>query len=313
MGKFNVYKNKKHYDKLTIDRLFLKFNENNRQLWSLFEDKKFSNDAQFYNDLARNISRENVQYFKRLMRGPVLCKFCSIEIPIFEERGKYCLICTKQRKWTPPAGSLRAKEIGQKVAKIYYANKEYYDKIKKESAPNISKALKKFYQSDAGRERARISSETNSRIMKAKIANGEFTPTITNSWTQWTAEIEFGGNIKKFRSSWEACFYLSNPHLEYETIRIKYGEENKTYIADFYDSQRNILYEIKPKSQWKYKSDKMQHIINYCFDNGIDFVWINENNILDFLNYRDFSNSEINQKQYSIMMKGVSHGKTCYN
>ena len=71
-----------------------------------------------------------------------------------------------------------------------------------------------------------------SETMKLKIKNGEFTPCVTNSWCHSRIEIH---NIP-FRSCWEAAFYILNPNLEYEKVRIPFIDEEgneKIYITDF--------------------------------------------------------------------------------
>lgn len=87
--------------------------------------------------------------------------------------------------------------------------------------------------------------------MKISIFEGKFTPCITNTWTHWDAKVNLSdGTTKKFRSSWEACFWLYHPYLQYEKIRIPYQfkNENKIYIIDFVDLDNRILFEIKPDS-----------------------------------------------------------------
>lgn len=89
-----------------------------------------------------------------------------------------------------------------------------------------------------------------SHSMKQNIILGVFTPPITNSWTHWSAyAVNTSGVMVKFRSSWEAGFWLVTK-LEYEKIRIPYqfGEAKKVYIVDFHDSKNRILYEVKPNS-----------------------------------------------------------------
>lgn len=86
-----------------------------------------------------------------------------------------------------------------------------------------------------------------SETMKRMIADGTFTPCITNKWTHWSIEVQG----KKFRSSFEGIFYTfckfyKIDDIKYEKVRIPYTfeRENKTYIVDF--SFKNYLFEIKP-------------------------------------------------------------------
>ena len=90
----------------------------------------------------------------------------------------------------------------------------------------------------------KFSEETKKRIavngsirMKRKIANGEFTPCVTNSWSRSKCYMD---NIP-FRSSWEVMFYSLNKHLKYEVTRVPYiGLDNKihNYILDFTDEKK---------------------------------------------------------------------------
>lgn len=109
-------------------------------------------------------------------------------------------------------------------------------------------------------------------IMKDKILSGEFTPNITNSWTKWNSYVIIKGERKKFRSGWEAIFYLSNLEMEYEKIRIPYifKEKSHVYIVDFVDFRNKILYEVKPTSLRKEGS------VVSAKENAAD-VWATEN------------------------------------
>jgi len=194
----------------------------------------------------------------------------------------------------------------QKTKKKWLASdkaKEFYNKLGKHN----SKHLKQHFKTPAGIAQIKQSAAKQSKTMKKLIADGKFTPPITNSWTHWDAEIlSENGNIKKFRSSWEAAFWLSNQHLEYETIRIPYELDGKSkmYIADFYVRDKNIVYEIKPRNSWKSQNGKMQEIITYCIQHNITFIWINEDNILHYINKNDFKNTN-NKKQLTKLLNGI--------
>jgi hypothetical protein len=123
-------------------------------------------------------------------------------------------------------------------------------------------------------------------IMKNKILNGEFTPCITNSWTKWTSYAILNGTVKKFRSNWEAVFWLLNTECHYEKIRIPYKLSNndKIYIVDFCDDSNKILYEIKPHSQLNSAKncEKIKSAIEWCEKNGWKYIvitddWYKEN------------------------------------
>jgi hypothetical protein len=90
-----------------------------------------------------------------------------------------------------------------------------------------------------------------SETMKQNILSGSFTPEITNTWTHWTALIEVDGVVRKFRSTWDACFWLLNRDEQYEAVRIPYlfAGEIHTYLTDFYNPNTGIITEVKPASQ----------------------------------------------------------------
>lgn len=127
------------------------------------------------------------------------------------------------------------------------------------------------------KERAKKSSNS----MKELIGTGQFTPEITNSWCKSMCIID----DKKFRSTWEAFFYLkmnASRHLEYEKIRIPYfdNEQNKTrtYITDFVDFENKILYEIKPGSLIDCDNVKQKEKFaeNWCLENGFEYMFITD-------------------------------------
>jgi len=120
--------------------------------------------------------------------------------------------------------------------------------------------------------------------MKAKIARGEFTPCVTNSWANSKVNLkEFG---IPFRSTWEAYFYLfmtiKKHNLKYEKLRIQYYDPAKNkmrnYITDFVDYENQMVYEIKPNG---YKDNitiiaKEKAAQHWCMANDYTFKYISE-------------------------------------
>lgn len=142
-------------------------------------------------------------------------------------------------------------------------------------------------------------------IMKEKIQNGKFTPCITNSWTKRTAFIELNGIKKKFRSNWEAAFWVINQHLEYEKLRIKYifNDKSHNYIVDFVDTTNKIMYEIKPDSLLDNERNriKRQYAEQWAIDNNYEYViisndWFIKN--IDKINFDVHSNLYPYMKQF---------------
>lgn len=124
--------------------------------------------------------------------------------------------------------------------------------------------------------------EKQSDTMKRKIASGEFTPCITNSWANSRCGIKVDGFIKYYRSTWDAAFQILNPNCEYEKIRIPYispiDEEAHTYIVDFVDEENKILYEIKPNSNKNSKIVKIKELaaIEWCKIHNYEFCFISD-------------------------------------
>lgn len=239
---------------------------------------------------------------------PKKCNHCNKDYVSSRKDGKYCKICFKNKLWLK--GKKRPKEIGEKVSK---SKKKWYQteegkKFAKKIGKLNSKNMKEFYKTSKGINQKEKNAKLHSKRMKEKIKNGEFTPFISNSFTHWDAKIYLeNGEVKKFRSSWEACFWYSNQHLQYEKLRIPYTAKNgekKVYIADFTSPDGDTLYEIKPKKYFMKQKHKMDSIIQYCIDNNIKFIWINEYNILSYIDKFIFEGSE-NKTQLNKLLKGV--------
>lgn len=126
--------------------------------------------------------------------------------------------------------------------------------------------------------------EKQSNTMKKKIQSGEYTPIATNAWANSRVKIKTNvvcGDIKCFRSTWEALFWIMNVDLEYEKIRIPYEHEQvfHNYITDFQDYENRIIYEVKPHSQLKTNAkvkSKEKAAKLWCEENGWEFVYITE-------------------------------------
>ena len=118
--------------------------------------------------------------------------------------------------------------------------------------------------------------EKHSLKIKKLIAEGKFTPCVTNSWANSRCKIKIDGFSKFYRSSWEAAFQILNPDYEYEKIRIPYLDEKNichSYIVDFFNPKEKILVEIKPDNckdtelnKLKFKAAK-----EWCSKNNCSF------------------------------------------
>ena len=126
----------------------------------------------------------------------------------------------------------------------------------------------------------RIGNENRERIKKM-IAEGTFTPNITNSWAKSKCIISLRGKDIKLRSSWEAYFQLHNPNCKYEKLRIPYIYKNNwhNYIIDFIDTDNKIIYEIKPNSESNNPLNiiKREAAVQWANSNNYKYVEINNN------------------------------------
>jgi hypothetical protein len=222
---------------------------------------------------------------------------------------KHCTECQKNRAWlTPEVYNSKSRLDKISKAKKEFAGSKEGKKFYSELGKSNSIKMKAFNQTEQGISNLQKSRINNSRIMREKIASGEFIPNITNSWTHWSSIVrDNDGNLKKFRSSWEACFWLSNPDLLYEYVRIPYYDSKgvkRTYIADFFCASTNTLFELKPVAHYKLQELKLNQIIDYCKLNSIQFIWINENNLLSYI-IEDKFQDELNKVQLNKVLNAI--------
>lgn len=163
-----------------------------------------------------------------------------------------------------------------------------YDKIIKDGKPQLIRkaaeftcSLECYYKCFQLYERSDEYRKNLSNKLKKAIAEGRFTPNVTNSWTH---SRKFKIDNVKFRSSWEFLFYIieckiKKNELDYENVRIPYiiDGHKRNYIVDF--SNENTLFEIKPKSCKTKESNilKFDAAIKYCKENNKSFRIIDEN------------------------------------
>jgi hypothetical protein len=312
--KKNRYKNRESFSKEYLETLSADYSVSKKEFTNPFTNKKYENIGNLKRSLAMKMSEESLHYYIFLITKPE-CDVCKNEITDYIDyckRSFRCQICTYnsngkiKKVWSKEARKSANEKISKRKKEYAKssAGKENYKKVGKRN----SEFLKEYFQTTEGKEQIENSSKKQSATMKKKIRNGEFTPNITNTWTNWDAIIYLdNGDVKKFRSSWEAAFWYSNQHLKFEYMRIPYILEGEmhVYIADFFDEETNTVYEIKPKGQWLNQNNKMQKAITYCLENNIDFVWINEYNIMKYIKKEIFFDE--NLKQLEKMMSGVIH------
>lgn len=255
-----------------IDEDFIKY-KNDIDYNTIKLCKKNNVDLEFVKELKdkglqRKAALKNIIKYENytLFRNQSKDKFSFIRNNIItEDMLNTCSVCNKEYiKYDKIVENNVLKTI--KYGAEYTCSRKCYNDILKQG---------KFVTLD-GRKK-------QSNTIKNKIAKGEFTPCITNSWTK--TRIYY--NNMKFRSSWELLFYLimtkiHNIKLEYEKIRIKYKDENnnfRNYIVDFYDETNKTLYEIKPLGELTTKNAKLKikYAIKYSNENNITFKVIDDN------------------------------------
>ena len=123
--------------------------------------------------------------------------------------------------------------------------------------------------------------------------------------------------VYRFRSTFEAIFWLEFKNLIYEKIRIPYILNNKkhTYIVDFVDEDNKILYEIKPaclvddeRNIVKFKSAK-----EWCIKNNYEFKIVTENDITQNLHILNQKDMEIINNNTKLLNSYINFNKRLCN
>jgi hypothetical protein len=230
------------------------------------------------------------------------CKHCGCEFITKFRYTNHCDSCKNSLVWKRGSFPERGKSISN-------AKKDFFQTERgKEVAANVGAAnsikMKQYLQTEDGKRSLKSRGEKISNILKKKIADGTYTPKITNSFTHWDAVIDTGTELKKFRSSWEACIWFSNQHWEYEKVRVRYiGNDGKehSYIVDFFDSTTNTLYEIKPSSHVSNSLNKFLAVEEFCSSSGFKFVLISEKELINYIKPDIFKGD--NKKQLEKCLK----------
>jgi hypothetical protein len=135
-----------------------------------------------------------------------------------------------------------------------------------------------------------------SNSIRKSIASGKFVPNVMNSLTHTSVDLIESGVKKKFRSSWEALFYVirKDDNLTFETKVIPYVSKegkNRSYIVDFEDAERRILYEVKPASKCEDERNtvKFEAAKIWCAANDYTFEIVTENELRARTNFSMFA------------------------
>lgn len=207
-----------------------------------------NNNYEEYIPLLGKNSRETKQNFFGFAFGKGKCKFCGKE----HER-----IYPGWRGW--------AKTCSEDCRQKLSSERQTGDRNTSHRMTKRTKNLMKLKMS---------------KIMKEKILRGEFTPKSENYKLFGTIDYRHGEDIRKVRSLWEMIYWMKNPYLKYEEIRIEYWDRKekrkRIYIADFYDKDTNTIIEVKPKKYQYTLKDKKKA----CVELGYNFKIIDE----DYMN-----------------------------
>lgn len=313
--KVNVrrWSNRKVYTKEDVDMFFEKYLEERKEygeFYNIFTKKAYKTSLGFMNTLNYYLDSDSVDYFmflKKIHDENICCKICGKKYDYEDfKRGfykKHCKECYETRYYSK---DFQSYERGCRIskAKKEYAKTDKGKQFYKNLGKNNSLKLKLFFKTDKGKEQIKRVSVKQSITLKKKIEDGKFTPCITNTRTHFTAILKLdNGEYKKFRSTWEACFFYCNQHLLYEKIRIPYfiDDIKHIYITDFFDKENNIVYEIKPIVFFKKDTIKINQAINFCIENNLKFIWINEKNILNYIDINKFK-----KENYNLLLKFLS-------
>lgn len=221
------------------------------------------------------------------------CKHCGSKLlscdvtyerwPVQDGFSDRCQQCTRNQVWKRGKFEKRGEKIS--ISKLAFYQTDEGRAIARVNGQKISTSLKDYYQTPRGHERRLNHGHTHSRRLRMMISTGAFKPGVHNYWTNWDAAVTIGETVHKFRSSWEACFFICHQTLMYEKMRIPYIENDvhKTYIPDFFDSDARVIYEIKPTTRFNRERIKMNSAITWCNANAIEFVHLHEHNLIDYL------------------------------
>lgn len=299
-----------------IQNVLNQYKSQNEKFWCPLTDKIYKSHGIWTGAFRRKMSDISLNRFMFLLQEPHYSAFSGKILTENEfsysetYKGwtgfkKYTLEEIKQRVWTEltDRSTFSTPEYRKKLSE---AGKKFNQSEKGiQRRQEKSKKMLDFYKTEEGKKHKMECSKKSSISIKKIIEEGRFTPPITNTWTHWDSKIKFeDGTFIKFRSSWEACFYYSNRHMVYETIRVR--GENKTYVSDFFDESTNTMYELKPRNRYNIEIDKMTCLQNYCKETGIKFIWINESNILDYIDVDKLSKDEDNIEQFNKMIKDAT-------
>ena len=220
-----------------------------------------------------------------LFKNKIECQSCGNEVLLYGYKlGKYCgdINCLRKIQsnsaknrgsWMMHTSEAKEKKrISLTGRKLSEENKRKIGESNARKWTDEYKKLDREYRMKLGCD------DKISHTMKRKILNGEFTPKSENrKRSKRIKSIATGIN---YRSNWELIFHEAHPNLEYESIRMRYIENDieRIYITDFVDHKNRIVYEIKPTSQLSDSNFiiKKKFAEKWCVDNDYTYKIITE-------------------------------------
>lgn len=315
-------KERKDLSEEEINKLIELYFNNENKLQSLFSNRIYSSLRSWKDSFSRNgISKSSIKKIlyaiAKQENNFSCCVYCNNKLKIEDfdtismSFKKHCIECAKNYAFAQ-SQNLSEETLKSRGIKITNAKLKFFETDRGKLVAKSVGLLNKLHLTGTFLSEERKQKQSNT--MKQKIANGDFSPGVNNNFTNWEARFEETEIVFKFRSSWELCFFYCNKTLEYEKIKIPYLDEReikKTYIADFYDRNKNIIYEIKPKGFWIKQCHKMNSVIEYCLKNNITFIWINEFNIMNYIDIefiKQSNNPEV-LKNLNKLLEGISYNE----
>lgn len=255
-----------------------------------------STSARFKTSLVKSIYEHTKQYknITLLMRCKFLCNeidkskiecICGKEVMLF---GYTLGKCCDSKECLKMHLSSEAKKRGtwmmltpeaKEKKRISLTGRKLSEENKRKIGESNAKKWTDEYKKRDREHRIKMgSNEKISRSLKAKILNGEYSPKSENRKRSKRLKSLITGI--SYRSNWELIFHEKNLHLEYESVRMIYIENNveRIYITDFTDRENKIIYEIKPTSELLNSNFllKKKFAEEWCALNGYEFKIITE-------------------------------------
>lgn len=281
----------------------------------------FQNERSFMQSIGWKLTKDSkallLYYYRKIYLNNNNCKGCNVELgkdyviskPI---RGKklieWCETCYNNKKYLEncikASHTPEARKRAVKTKREWYNSKEGKEWRKRISEINTLNT--KEWKSKLTEEEKKIINKKSSDSQIANILNGSFDPQKNYKHYKKNKCI-INGEEKIYRSSWEVVFAISNPHLKYESLKIPYKKDNGNkgiYIPDFIDEEKKIIYELKPRRNFHKQQTKMDASIKWCIENNYKFIWINEDNLLNYIS-EDDNCFEQNKKFYNKVYKGL--------